>query len=167
MKKLLLILIIIGLITADVYVTKEIKRLEQHLSELDYTVYEIPKKGVHYSPEEPIILSFINAQDKDATLFTYKYYKKLNLTAFCGCDTCAQKWKWPEPPKWKQLKKGVVAANPNTLSLGDYVRINEDYYIVYFVDESIPTDSLYVYVKLHADIKAGWCSGIYDVYKAK
>ena len=168
LRKILCIILII--LSIAVYISGNIlvREVENSLPEIDYTIYDVSDRSHNNEIIEPVIgkiLSVYQADNKEYT--TYKYYKKLNLVAFCPCANCSLEWVWPEPLQYRQLKEGVtIAANPNTLTVGDYVKIYKDNYIVYFTDERIPKDTIYVYVHTHSTINETWCSGIYDVYKA-
>ena len=60
----------------------------------------------------------------------------------------------------------TVAANPETLPLGSYIRIRETKYLVAYISDSIPLDKVYIYMSKHNHLDDLY-NGVHDVYLAK
>ena len=145
--------------------------IEEIKSQTPINNYNIYETNENYKPKfvereyYPILRVFeTDKQEK----YAYKFYKKMTLIGVCDCPRCKSKWSWKPAPKFKQPIEGVtVAANPKTLGAYKHIKSDDNEFIVHYIDESIPENVLYVYVKNHKDIEKLWCSGIHDIYKAK
>lgn len=168
LRKILLITVSVLLIAVVISSNILIKEMERQISKIDYTIYDIPIKKVTSTIDysEHNIGELIRVLKEQSKEYKYKFYKKFTLVAYCPCDMC--NWEWGTLPRFRKLQQGItVAANPKSLALGTHIMILDNYYTVSYVDESIPTNTIYVYVKYHETIGEDWCTGIHDVYKAK
>jgi len=146
-----------------------VKEMEKTIPEIDYTIYDIPiekpKTSYPKPGQGPILIEVMSVFQDENKEYKYKFYKKFKLLNYCNCDECQIDWKWGTPPKWRQLTANYsVAANPKSLALGTHLQIDNQKYLVLYVDEKIPENEIYVYVEKHSKRRDGL---ICDVYKAK
>lgn len=168
MRKVLNIIITILLVLICIAGHILIKELKSQIPELDYTIYDVTKKFTEQdiSNDRSIIGTLF--QKEEHKEYSYKLYKKMILVGVCPCMDCRRKWKWEPTPRFKYPIEGVtIAANPNILKPMSHIKSDNNEFTVHYIDDSIPTDIIYVYVENHNDIGKLWCSGIHDIYKAK
>ena len=143
-----------------------IEDMREELANIDYTIYDI-NSDIHYEPRDEGILeeaiTYLSNYTKECD---YKYYKKLKIINYCECSKCLNEWFWPKHEELL-VPEVTVAANPKTFEVGTHIKTNHNKFLVCFNDESIPVDTIYVYVKNHDRDNSSLLYGIWDVYKEK
>lgn len=141
--------------------------IKKSIPELDLTIYDIPIEVKEEEDDE--FMKFIEAFEElehEDYKYYYKFYKKVKLYGVCTCSECRNIWYWPKFPI-APIPNRSVATNPETLDAYTHIKIDSNEYAVYYVDESIPVNAIYIFVDDHKEVGKDWCSGIHDVNIAK